>query len=1172
MTKHGFVHLHNHTEYSLLDGMIKIKQMIAKAQQLGMSAVGMTDHGNLFGAIEFYKECKKSGIKPIIGSEYYMTAGSRQEKNDERFHLVLLAKSYKGYQNLIQLSSNAFIDGFYYKPRIDYELLEKYHDDLICLSACLAGEIPQLILKDQINEAEKKALYFKELFGAQSFFLELQMHGLKEEKKVVQELWNMSKKLKIPMAATNDAHYLNKEDAEAHDILLCINQKKTIADNKRLKFPNDQFYFKSEEEMLRIFDQLPRCLSNTQFIAEQCNIEIELPGPILPEFEVPQGYDKESYLKHITEEGIIQRYGEITPELRDRMDMELGVINRMHFPGYFLVVWDFIKYARDHNIWVGPGRGSGAGSIVAYALGITNINPLKYGLLFERFLNEERVSMPDFDIDFCKERRGEVIEYVNNKYSREKVSQIVTFSKMKAKAVIRDVGRALDIPLARVNQIVKMLPEENNLPKEIKDNAKSNGSLLLALTKNYPVKLNSEDQEKVNAYKTLLTSGTEDEKRLLETSIKLENLTRHTSVHAAGVVIGKEQITNYVPLQVVKDNKKGDMITTQFPGPQLEECGLVKMDFLGLITLTLLRDCLKLLANRGIEIDLDKLPLNDPKVFDLFSAGKTDAVFQFESPGMQKYLKKLQPTCLEDLIAMNALYRPGPMNFIDTYISRKHGEEKVEYDHELMKPILNETYGIMIYQEQVMQIAQILAGYTLGSADILRRAMGKKKEEEMIKHSKIFVDGAAQNNISADVAQTIFDKMKEFANYGFNKSHSAAYAYLAYQSAYLKAHYPVDFMTAVLTSEINHPDKLLFYINSCRDSDIEILQPDVNHSLIDFSVEDQKIRYGLCGIKGVGDSASANIIETRERCGAFKDFYHFLESIDLRVVNRAVLETLIKSGALDGFAGSRKWMIENLDDAINDAQEHQADLKAGQGNLFAEILETEEHQQIPDDIHEEWPEKEKLIMEKEILGFYLTGSPLQKYQSFIRHNCTHNSRTIKDITFNGNGYEVKRNIFICGIIDDARIFTTEDGSNWARLVVYDDYGNYEVNVYKNQFEQFGSLLQQHRILFLKTYCKMSNDRLQIVAESLEDIDIVNENTLSEFHIYLKQYVINKEDFESLKNDLITINGSLSLIFHIKDEFDNDIVMKVPEYKAPKDEVISNTLQEKYQFIQEIRMM
>ena len=1147
MSKYNFIHLHNHTEYSLLDGMIRIEAMALKAKELKMNAVAITDHGNMFGAIEFFQICKKHEIKPIIGSEFYMTPFSRLEKSTQRYHLTLLAKSEIGYKNMLKLSSKSFIEGFYYKPRIDREILEKYSEGLICLSGCIQGQIPVLILEGKIKEAEQTALYFKELFGKNSFFLELQIHGIKDEKTVAKSLYSMSKNLQIPLVATNDAHYLNKEDVEAHDVLLCIGTKKHLTDPARMRFHGEEFYFKSEEEMEVIFKEIPKALSNTQFIAEMCDLNINLPGPQLPEFKVLDNYTKESYLEKVAEDGLKYRYNEITDELSKRLHHELTVINRMGFSGYFLIVWDFIHYAKKNNIWVGPGRGSGAGSLVAYSLGITNIDPISYGLLFERFLNEQRVNMPDFDIDFCKERRQEVIDYVTKKYSKEKVCQIVTFSKMNAKGVIRDVGRVLEIPLQRVDEIVKMLPIGKNLKKEI-----------------------FEDSGLREIYK----QGRDEEKKLLDISIKLEGITRHTSLHAAGVVIGQNPITEYVPLQSVRDEKNGDLITTQFPGPQLEACGLVKMDFLGLITLTLMRSCLRLLDKKGIKIDIDKIKFDDLKVYELFSRGETGAIFQFESAGMRKFLKKLKPTCLDDLIAMNALYRPGPMNFIDSYISRKHGLEKVKYDHPLIEPILKETYGIMIYQEQVMKIAQVLAGYSLGSADILRRVMGKKKTEEMKKNEKTFVEGCVKNGVEINLAKKIFNKMKEFANYGFNKSHAAAYAYLAYQCAYLKAYYPAEFMASVLTSEIGKPDKLLDYINNIKEMEIKLLPPDVNYSDTTFTVEEGKIRYALNGIKGVGETASNNIIKAKEKEKKFEDLYHFLQSIDLRIINRAVLETLIRSGSLDSFGQKRKWMFEHLDEAISEAQMIQADRKKGQLGLFEALEKEDANKKIKPGVDvEEWEENELLFMEKEILGFYITGHPLTPYLSFIKQSCTQSSKTLKKIIFNStNMYSSRVYAIMAGVIDKVKIFKGEDGNNWAIATVEDFDGKFNVNVYKNEYKNFMNLLVNKKVVLIKGNCTLNKREERIViAISIEELEQKQKAGLSEFHLYLKENDLDNNSLESFKNDLTAFNGELSIFFHIKEQ-GREIVIKSLNVKAPKDENICGNFAKKYNFIENVKIL
>ncbi len=1142
-----FVHLHVHTEYSLLDGMIKIKELVKKTKELGMRAVAMTDHGNMFGAIEFYQECEKNGIKPIIGSEFYMTSGSRFDKEKERFHLILLAKNNNGYKNLIKLSSYSYTEGFYYKPRIDRELLERYKDDLICLSACIGGEVQAAILNKDIPHAEETALYFKNLFGSDSFYLEMQYHRMKEEEIVIKELANISKKLKIPLVATNDAHYLHKSDATTHDALLCIGTKKMISDTNRMRFPSDEFYFKSEEEMLKIFKSFPSAMSNTKVIADLCNVTLDLPGPILPEFEVPSGFTKETYLYKIAEEGIYKKYKNVTPEILARLKMETGVINDMKFPGYFLIVWDFIKYARDNGIWVGPGRGSGAGSIVAYALGITNIDPLAYDLLFERFLNIERVSMPDFDIDFCKERRGEVMDYVNRKYGSDRVSQIVTFGKMKTKSVIRDVGRVMEIPLGRINQIVKLIPDEG--------------------------KMLADKIDMVPELKQIVENGTEEEQKLIFMAKKLENLNRQTGVHACGVVIGKEQVIEYVPLQLVKDEKQGDTITTQFPGPQLEECGLVKMDFLGLITLTLMRDCVELLQKQGITLDIDTIPIDDKKVFDLFSRGDTAAIFQFESPGMQKHLKGLKPNKLSDIIAMNALYRPGPLQFIETFIKRKNGEEKIIYDHPCLEPVLNETYGIMVYQEQVMKVSQVMAGYSLGSADILRRAMGKKKAEEMQKQLAIFVEGAIKNGIEKSVAETVFKKMEEFANYGFNKSHAAAYSYLAYQCGYLKAYYPVHFMAAVLSSERGNPEKISGYVKYAKEQGISVLQPDVNKSDVKYTVEENNIRYALNGIKGVGETASANIVESRIKCGGFKHFLDFLKNIDLRIINRSVLEILIKTGAFDSFGQKRRWIFESLDELIKEAQLYQNDQKTGQGGLFDIVMDEQStHETIPGINVAEWEDNLRLAYEKESIGFFITGNPIDKYRNFIRNNCQYNSKTIKEIVI--PGYGTKNNITIAGLVDTFKEFKNENGDTWAKAMIADNHGEFELIIYKIQYSQFASLLKPLQPLFIKAYCRKGhNDSVQVIADKIIDLKEVNESDISEMHIYIEgTELADINDLKLLRNDLISIAGSLKLIFHIKTEDGDEFLIRSKDCLAPNDKEVVRSFLDKYSFIYDIKML
>ena len=1157
---YNFVHLHNHTEYSLLDGMLKIKETIEKLKFLGMNAFAITDHGNMYGVIEFYKECKSNGINPIIGSEFYICQDIRDKKKETKdsYHLILLAKSKKGYKNLIKLSSLSFIDGFYYTPRIDNSLLEKYSEDLICLSGCVGGQIPYYILNDKFNEAKKLASYYKELFGKDSFFLEIQYHGMESERKAIPGLSQLSKELLIPLVATNDVHYLNKEDYEAHDALLCIGTKKLVSDTKRLKFHSNEFYLKTEEEMARIFAKdFPMSLSNSCYISEMCNLDIELPGPILPDFDVPEFETKESYLKKIAFEGLNKRYSPVTKELLDRFEYEIDVINRMGFSGYFLIVWDFIRYAKMNNIWVGPGRGSGAGSIVAYSLNITNIDPIKYNLLFERFLNEKRISMPDFDIDFCQERREEVIDYVNEKYTKDKVGQIVTFSKMKAKAVLRDVGRVLDIPLQRVNQIVSLFKEFDNDDESLLEYAKKNRDL------------------------NTIIDG--DEKKLIYISDKLRGITRHTSIHAAGVVIGKSAITDFVPMQVIKDEKVGDTITTQFQGPLLEECGLVKMDFLGLITLTVMRNCIALLEKKGIVIDIDKIDLDDPKVYEVFSSGDTDAIFQFESFGMRKYLMKLKPTCLEDLIAMNALYRPGPMQFIDTYITRKHKKEEVFYDHPSIEPILQETYGIMVYQEQVIMIAQVLAGYDLATADILRRAMGKKKADEMNEQLNNFIDGATKKGVEREVATRIFKKMSEFANYGFNKSHATAYAYLAYQTAYLKAYYPLEFMASILTSEIKDNKKVLEYISNMKNSGILILPPDVNFSSLGFTVENDKIRYALNGIKGVGENATNSIISARNKLGKFSNFLEFLENVDLRLVNKNVLEILIKCGAFDSLGISRKYLFSNFESFIRDAQNSLADKKVGQTNLFGD--DKIETTTIDKDkiCYEDWNEKEKLLFEKEFLGFYVSSHPLNNYKNYIKKNITHDSLSVNKIfsdddkkKFNdGNrDFKFKRNdsrVAMAGVVESVRLVKLDNGTNMAIVEIEDLKGKFNVTMYNNEYEKAKEFLDIGKIIFIRGYVKMTkNENIAIVGENIFDLESKRKEDLKECHVFIKDCDADENKLNEFKDELIRTKGELELFLHLKDNQGRETVIKSMDIKVPKDELVTKEYIKRFDFIENIR--
>src|SRR6056297_1416656 len=907
----NFVHLHNHTDYSLLDGAANIEKMVHTAADLGMRQLAITDHGNMFGVLKFYKTCKAHDIKPIIGCEFYVAPGSRFDKKgaehkNRYYHLLVIARNKRGYKNLMELSSRAYTAGFYYKPRIDDELLKTYSEGLIGSSACLAGEIPQLILNGNYEAAVEKALYYQKIFGEGEFYLELQDHGIPEQKEVNPALIRMSKETGLPLIATNDIHYIRQEEANAQDILICIGTNKKKNQIDRLKFDSDQFYLKSEAQMRELFRDIPEALDNTVKLADKCELEIPLPGPILPHYEIPEEFETlEEYLHHLTIEGLRERYGEVTEELRKRAEHELGIINSMGFPGYFLIVWDFIDFARKKNIPVGPGRGSGAGSIVAYALGITNIEPLKYNLLFERFLNPERVSMPDFDIDFCFERRGEVIDYVTEKYGKDKVGQIITFGTLKAKAVLRDVARVLDIPLAETNRIAKLVAADLGITIDKALEAEPR---------------RKEVEEQGGAYT-----------ELIRTARTLEGLSRHAATHAAGVVIAREPRTEYVPLYV---EPRTGAISTQYTMDQLEECGLVKMDFLGLKTLTLIRNTEKLIRTRGIDFDIEKIPEGDTPTFELLGEGKSTSIFQFESSGMQNILRQAKPETIEDLIALNALYRPGPMQYIPQFIASKNGQQEIQYPDPSLKEVLQPTYGVIVYQEQVMQVAQIIGGFSLGKADILRRAMGKKKIKEMEKMKVDFINGAQEKGHSKEHAEEIFEMLKPFSQYGFNKSHAAAYSVVAYQTAYLKANYPAEFMAANLTNEINNPDKLSVYITETANMDIEILPPNINLSERDFSVSDGKIVYGLVGIKNVGKNAVEEIQRAREEKGKYENFIDFLDKVDLRAVNRKVIETLIQCGAFDTLGHARATLMENLEHALEFVQKKKEREQFGQTSLF----------------------------------------------------------------------------------------------------------------------------------------------------------------------------------------------------------------------------------------------
>ncbi len=1097
-----FVHLHNHTDFSLLDGAATIPKSIAKVKALGMKHYAITDHGNLFGALHFYRACKAAEINPIIGCEFYLAPGSRTEKSaaesgDKYSHIILLAKDHSGYKNLIKLSSTSYVDGFYYKPRIDYGILEKYSGGLIATSACLAGEIPKLILGKKEDTALKRANWLQELFGKGNFYLELQDHGLPEQKTVNRALTAMSKKSGIPLTCANDIHYLDAGDANAQDILICIDTNKKKNEANRLKFDSDQFYMKSPEEMVRLFAEVPEAYMNTLTIAEKCSLDIEPTPPLLPDYSIPAGFTEPSeYLRYLTYQGLEERYGTVTPELRERTETELSVIIDMGFTGYFLIVWDFIHFARENGIPVGPGRGSGAGSIVAYSLKITDIDPLKYGLLFERFLNPERVTMPDFDIDFCFERRQEVIDYVTNKYGKDKVGQIITFGTLKAKNVLRDVARALDIPYSEADGIAKLIPAD---PK-------------INLGKALEIEPKLKEIERKGGVYT----------ELIEVSKKLEGLNRHASTHAAGIVIGKQELTEIVPLY--RDPKTGSL-STQYSMELLEECGLIKMDFLGLKTLTLIKNTLDLLKKRGVDIDLDTVPEQDEKTFALLGEGKSKCIFQFESSGMRGVLKQAKPTRIEDLIALNALYRPGPMKNIPQFIDSKWGRIPLTYPHPSLEPILEETYGVIVYQEQVMEIVRKIAGFSLGQADILRRAMGKKKMKVMASMKVDYLKGAAERGIPKKQAEDIFTLLEPFAEYGFNKSHAAAYSILAYKTAYLKANYPVEFMAANFTNEINDTDKLAEYIAESRDMGITVLPPDINKSEKYFNVSDGCIVYGLIGIKNVGSGAVDEILRARSEEGPYKSLLDLLEKADLKTVNHKVLEALIQSGAFDSVESGRAELIHNLDRLLAYVTSRKESAAYGQSFLFEEkeeeVLEHLELEHI-----EEWPEMEILKLEKENLGIYFSGHPLDKYKAIweksVVVDLAHPERAREDKVYN-----------FLGIVKSIKEIQTKSGRRMAFAQFEDFSGVVEIIFFPDVWDRDHYKIESDSVIGIKGKIQHNEGESKIIAEGVMSPEQIPANgSAFELHVRLSQSFTDEEEMIQFRSLLFHHNGTTPIFLHI----------------------------------------
>ena len=1060
----AFTHLHLHTEYSLLDGFCKIQELVKRAKELGMDSLAITDHGVMYGVIDFYKACQKEGIHPVLGCEVYVAPGSRLDREagageDRYYHLILLAENNKGYENLMRIVSAGFMDGFYYKPRVDKEILREYHEGIICLSACLAGEVQRFLARGLYEEAKKAACEYREIFGENNYFLELQDHGYPEQRTVNSGLMRLSQETGIPLVATNDCHYIREEDAEAHDLLLCIQTAKKVADEDRLRYEGGQFYVKSEEEMKALFPYALDAVERSHEIAMRCHVTIEFGVTKLPHFTVPPGFDSESYLRHLCEKGLRDRYPVITEEIRSRLEYELNVISHMGYVDYFLIVWDFVNYAKTHGIPVGPGRGSGAGSIVAYSLHITNIDPLEYKLLFERFLNPERVSMPDIDVDFCYERRQEVIDYVTQKYGQDSVVQIVTFGTLQARGVIRDVGRVLDYPYALCDQIAKMIPRGQN---------NRNVTLDEALSGSRELREFSEKDERVA--------------RIIDFARRLEGLPRHASTHAAGVVICGEPAYHFVPLSRSADGQ----LTTQFPMTTVEELGLLKMDFLGLRTLTVIQDALNFIeARTGIRIDFDHMKMHDPKVFELIASGKDDGIFQLESGGMKSFMKELKPDCMDDLVAGISLYRPGPMSFIPDYIRGKNDRKNIHYLIPELEPILSDTYGCIVYQEQVMQIVRDLGGYTMGRSDLVRRAMSKKKEAVMKKERANFVygnpeegvPGCVSRGIPEEAAHQIFDRMMDFAQYAFNRSHAAGYAVVAYETAYLKCYYPVEYMAALMTSVMDVTSKVSEYIAVCRQMNLSVLPPDINESSYGFTPSGQAIRYGLTAIKGVGRSVVDSIVAEREIGGPFTSLGDFIERMSGSEINKRTVESFIYAGALDAFPGTRSQKIAVYADMMDAKAKSKKDSFSGQISLF-DIAPPEEKLRLEVSFPKipEFSFSEKLAYEKLVLGLYASGHPLEEYEDLLRRNITARLSDFNVDEESGEaGVRDGSSVWIGGLVEKRTIRTTRNGSVMMILNVEDMTDSIEVLCFPKETDHFREKTEEGSRVFIRGRVSLGDD-------------------------------------------------------------------------------------------------
>ncbi len=1140
-----FVHLHNHTHYSLLDGASRVDDLINAAKEFEMPAVAITDHGNMFGVIEFYQKALKRNIKPIIGFEAYVARGSRFDRTYNKgisksyYHITLLAKNLEGYKNLIKLCTKGYLEGFYYRPRIDNKLLAEHSGGIIALSGCLKGEIPQLILNNNYEEAKNTALKFQEIFE-DDFYIEIMDHKIEEELIAKPELIRLSRELNIPIVATNDDHYIKREHSKAQEILLCINTGKDISNPNRLKFSTDELYFKSEEEMTAIFEEIPEAITNTIKVSEKCNLLLNFNKHYLPNFPLPEKESSlDDYLEKLANEGLKKKFSDITSKIQKRLDYELSVIKKMGFSGYFLIVKDLIDYAQKNGITVGPGRGSAAGSLVSYVLGITNLDPIKFNLIFERFLNPERITMPDIDIDFCYERRNEVINYVINKYGKDNVAQIITFGSMTAKAVIRDVGRVMGLPYGDVDRIAKYIPN------------------ILGITLDRAINMVSELKE--------ISEGKNTYSELIKYAKMLEGLVRHASTHAAGVVIAPTPLTDYLPLYKqsqngrLKNGEKSDQstqgeATTQFTMKYVEEIGLLKMDFLGLRTLTVINNAVKEINKQGIELNIDNIPLDDKESYELFSRGETIGIFQFESAGMRDYIKKLKPESFDDLTAMNALYRPGPMDMIDDFIHRKHGVKKIKYLHPMLEPILKETYGIIVYQEQVIRIANDLARFSMGKGDQLRRAMGKKDVAVMQAQREEFIKGSAKKKIDNKIANEIFDLMYKFAGYGFNKSHAAGYALIAYQTAFLKTHYPEIFIACTISSEMDSTDRVVILVEECKRMGIKVLPPDINESCYNFRMDEKKIRFGLGAVKNVGKSAIESILNSRNEEGHFKSIFDICKKVDLRLVNRKVLESLIQVGAMDSLEGTRTQKFHSVEQAILFGQNYQEEKEKKQTNIFdLESGESDSNYQMPvlSKTHQEWTKLQILLKEKELLGFYISGHPLLKYKAVID---SFSNLDIKNITKLKN----KTSVRLAGIITQVKKIYDKKNQTMAFVTIEDLTDSTEIILFSDAFNKYNQFLNEDNMVFIEgNISAKDQNSVRIICEEVIPIDEAVNKYTKYIVLLVKADIINKTILKEIKNEIAKYNGKCDVYFEVITKNNEKVMLQSQKYKvSPDNELIS----------------